>query len=223
MSAAALALFALYLLVAFGLRTWLQVRATGDSGFRGISGRTWSPEWWAGVLFVLALVAGLMGPVSALFGLQPVNSLDDATVAWAGVIVTVGGVGLTFATQTAMGSSWRIGVAEDEATALVTSGPFGLVRNPIFTAMALTGGGLVLMVPNLVALLGLVTLVVALELQVRVVEEPYLRRLHGAEYERYAASVGRFLPRLRALRDVVRGTALSPRRVPPPKRSTLER
>lgn len=48
MTAAALTLFAVYLTVGFGLRTWLQWRRTGDTGFRGLSGRPGSAPWWAG-------------------------------------------------------------------------------------------------------------------------------------------------------------------------------
>ena len=46
----------------------------------------------------------------------------------------------------------------------------------------------------LVALIAFVVLVVALELQVRVVEEPYLLVAQGAAYADYAARVGRFVP-----------------------------
>jgi hypothetical protein len=35
---------------------------------------------------------------------------------------------------------------------------------------------------------------VALELQTRLVEEPYLSAVHGEEYAVYATQVGRFLP-----------------------------
>jgi protein-S-isoprenylcysteine O-methyltransferase Ste14 len=52
------------------------------------------------------------------------------------------------------------------------------------------------MVPNVVAFAGFGALVLALEIQVRLVEEPYLRRTHGAAYERYAARTGRFAPRV---------------------------
>jgi protein-S-isoprenylcysteine O-methyltransferase Ste14 len=52
------------------------------------------------------------------------------------------------------------------------------------------------MVPNVVALVGFVALLVALQLQVRVVEEPYLRRTHGAAYAQYEATVARFVPGL---------------------------
>lgn len=76
----------------------------------------------------------------------------------------------------------------------MTTGPFSLVRNPIFSAMLPTSLGLVLMVPSWVAIVGLVALAIALELQVRVVEEPYLLRAQGPDYARYASRVGRFVP-----------------------------
>jgi protein-S-isoprenylcysteine O-methyltransferase Ste14 len=68
------------------------------------------------------------------------------------------------------------------------------VRNPIFTTMTLATLGLLLLVPNAASILSLAALVVALEIQVRLVEEPYLTRTHGDPYRRYAATTGRFLP-----------------------------
>ena len=73
-----------------------------------------------------------------------------------------------------MGDSWRIGVDPGERTELVTAGPFAVVRNPIFAAMIPTALGLALLVPSVIAIAGFAALVGALELQVRVVEEPYL-------------------------------------------------
>jgi protein-S-isoprenylcysteine O-methyltransferase Ste14 len=52
------------------------------------------------------------------------------------------------------------------------------------------------MVTTWASLIALTTLVVAVELQVRVVEEPYLRRTHPQQYPAYTAQVGRFLPHL---------------------------
>lgn len=211
MIGAALVLYAVYLTVGFVVRTLVQWRRTGDSGWRGISGRFGSAEWWAGVLFAAALVAGVLGPVTALLGLDPISVLDAPVAAWTGAVLAVLGIVATFVTQLAMGSNWRIGVDEGERTDLVRSGPFALVRNPIFTAMALTGLGLALMVPNAVALLGWVLLLVALQLQVRVVEEPYLIATHGTTYTDYAKATGRFLPglgRLTATRTASVGEAI---------------
>jgi protein-S-isoprenylcysteine O-methyltransferase Ste14 len=54
--------------------------------------------------------------------------------------------------------------------------------------------GLALMVPNVMALAGIAGLLAAVEIQVRVIEEPYLMRTHGSTYRDYAARVGRFFP-----------------------------
>ncbi|MCT7350596.1 methyltransferase [Streptomyces coelicoflavus] len=81
-----------------------------------------------------------------------------------------------------MGASWRVGVNTDERTTLVTGGLFAHARNPVFTAMAITALGLALMVPNWVSLLALACLITAIQLQVRVVEEPYLKAMHGPAY-----------------------------------------
>ena len=194
MTVVALGLFTAYLTLGFGLRTWVQWRRTGDTGFRGISGRLGTAPWWAGVLFVLALVAGVAGPVTALFGVEPPPFLVVAWLQAIGTGLAVAGMAATFLAQLDMGTNWRIGVDHREATDLVTTGAFGWVRNPIFTAMAATGAGLALMVPNIVAAGALVLLLVALQLQVRVVEEPYLRAVHGTAYAAYEASTGRFLP-----------------------------
>lgn len=132
--------------------------------------------------------------MAALAGVGAMEALDRPGVQWTGLVTAVLGVVATFATQSAMGASWRIGVDEHEKTDLVRTGPFEVVRNPIFTAMAITGVGLALMAPTAVALIGVILLLAALELQVRVVEEPYLARVHGTAYAAYAARVGRFVP-----------------------------
>jgi protein-S-isoprenylcysteine O-methyltransferase Ste14 len=191
----ALILYLAYLALAFGLRTVVQVRRTGSTGFKGIGGRPGSAEWIAGVGFTVALLLGFSAPVLALLDVvEPIDALDGAGAHAAGVVLAVAGIGATLYAQIAMGTSWRIGVDPAERTDLVTSGPFALVRNPIFSAMLPTALGLVLLVPSWVAIAGLVGLLLALELQVRVVEEPYLLHVHGATYADYARRVGRFVP-----------------------------
>lgn len=192
----ALLIYLLGLLLAFGWRTLAQWRRTGDTGLRLDAGQPGTLRWWAKLLFVAALVLGFAGPVAALAGLPPLPGLGHRTLHVVGLLVTVAGIAATLAAQLAMGTSWRIGVDPTERTSLVTSGPFALARNPIFTAMAATTLGLALMVPNAVALAAWLILVLALQLQVRAVEEPYLIATHGDAYRRYAATVGRFLPKV---------------------------
>ncbi|WP_327304109.1 isoprenylcysteine carboxylmethyltransferase family protein [Streptomyces sp. NBC_01298] len=188
----ALALYLGWAGFAFGVRAALQRRRTGDAGFRGISGRPGEASWWAGVLFVAALLGGTAAPVAALAGLP---TAAHAAVQWTGLVITLAGMAATLAAQTNMGTSWRVGVDADERTTLVTDGLFAHVRNPVFTAMAVTAVGLALMIPNWLTLVALACLIAAIQLQVRVVEEPYLMAVHGPAYAAYTARTGRFLPR----------------------------
>lgn len=70
--------------------------------------------------------------------------------------------------------------------------------------MVLTVLGLTLMTPNPLSVLALVVITVAIQLQVRVVEEPYLARTHGEGYAAYLASVGRFVPGVGTVGEGVR-------------------
>lgn len=191
----ALVLFAVFAALGFGWRSWTQRRRTGSTGFRGISGRPLSVEWFAGVGFVVAMAAAVFAPILQLLGvLAPLTLLDRPWLNIAGIVLAVGGIAATLYAQVDMGDSWRIGVDADETTTLVRSGAFGWVRNPVFTAMIVFGVGLASITPNLLAVIGLALLIVTIELQVRVVEEPYLLATHGDVYRDYLAGVGRFVP-----------------------------
>ncbi|MEU8248588.1 isoprenylcysteine carboxylmethyltransferase family protein [Nonomuraea sp. NPDC048916] len=199
MAIAALALFIAFLLLVGGARTWIQVRRTGNTGDRRRVARQDSRQRWIDGLGTMgALSLGVVSPVAALLGLEPV--VDSSPLEISGLVLAILGMVASFAAQLAMGDSWRVGVDPGERTTLVTSGPFGLVRNPILTAVLITCTGLTFMVPNMVGLAGLVAAVVANQLLVRLVEEPYLLRVHGEDYLRYAAAVGRFVPGIGRLR-----------------------
>lgn len=191
----ALVLLVVFFGLNFGLRSWWHWRATGTTGFRGISGRVGSPEWLGGVLFAVGLVIGVAAPLVELAGvLSPLfRSRPWWMDAAAGCLVTLGIAGTSWA-QAAMGPSWRIGVRENERTELVNRGPFRWVRNPIFSFMLLTAAGLALFLPNLLSIGAFVGLALAVELQVRFAEEPYLRRVHAERYVAYCQRVGRFVP-----------------------------
>lgn len=189
----ALVVYVVGLLVTFGLRSWLHRRRTGSSGFVGVSDPVGSPPWWGAVSFVLALVL-----TGAGLGLGATGSLGPAPTpiggAWTGVVLALVGFFAILVSQSGMGASWRVGVQRGEETELVTGGLFALVRNPVFSAMVVAVAGLVLAVPTPISLAGLAFLIIAVELQVRVAEEPHLLATHGAGYASYASRVGRFIP-----------------------------
>ncbi|HAP78039.1 MAG TPA: isoprenylcysteine carboxyl methyltransferase [Acidimicrobiaceae bacterium] len=169
-------------------------RRTGDSGFR------WQRHdrvaRVSGALFAAAIVAGTVGVTLAAFSVIELWELLAATGAFVtGLVLFAAGCALTLAAQSAMGASWRIGVDPTERTGLVTSGLFGWVRNPIFTGMVTAAARLGLLAPTVLTAVSVVMLVVAVCVQVRRVEEPYLRDAMPG-WSTYAQQVGRFVPRV---------------------------
>jgi protein-S-isoprenylcysteine O-methyltransferase Ste14 len=179
--------------VAFGWRVWLQLRRTADTGIRCFPRS--SLDWTAGVTLVLGMIAVVLAPVADMIGLlERFDALDHLLVAIVGGAVFLAGFILTIRAQLDLGDSWRIGLDLGETTPLVTEGVFRVVRNPVFTGIALAFAGSGLIVPNILAGSGWLLFACGLEVQVRWVEEPHLRRCHGARYLAYASAVGRFLP-----------------------------
>jgi len=179
---------------AFGVRSYLSWRATGDTGLRTDAGPVGTSGWWAKFLFLASVVGLVAGPLAAVTHTLALPWQTPGTLHGAGLVVAVAGGALVVAAQHGMGRSWRVGVDQGETTSLVTDGLFAQVRNPIFTGMTAAAAGIAAMVPNAVSATTVLVLLAAVELQVRAVEEPYLLRTHGEGYRRYAAQVGRFLP-----------------------------
>jgi protein-S-isoprenylcysteine O-methyltransferase Ste14 len=186
---ATLGLF-LFLVPTFGVRSWLSRRATGATGFVGVRPGGGALEWTAAAMMVLAYA---LVPIAARIG-TPV--LTHPLVVVAGAALVVLGTAGTFVAQAHMRESWRIGVDPQVRTRLVTDGWFRWVRNPIFTMMIVVSLGLTLCCSTPAALALPVLLVAALELQVRIVEEPHLARAHGQAYLDWAGRTGRFVPGL---------------------------
>jgi protein-S-isoprenylcysteine O-methyltransferase Ste14 len=195
----AVVLFAAFGVLGFGWRSWLQYRRTGSTGFRAHSGGA-IERTAAGGLALALVVAGSAPILQRANVVRPLCPLSEAWIQLAGIAIATAGIAATVYAQLEMGDSWRIGVDERETTALVHTGVFGLVRNPIYTSMFVFGLGAALLTPNLVAWVGFILLVASIELQVRRVEEPYLLRRHGDAYRAYTATAGRFLPRVGRIR-----------------------
>ena len=195
MPGVALGLYGVFFALAFGLRMAVHWQRTGTTGVVLPPSDGPNAERIGGALFVVAMLGGALAPwLQRHHGIAPIAALDGSVGHVVGLAGMVAGIVGTVWAQFSMGESWRVGVDTTARTALVGRGPFRWVRNPIFTSMLLATAGLLLLVPNLVALATFVVLLVALEVQVRLVEEPYLVRTHGDAYRAYAAATGRFLP-----------------------------
>lgn len=196
----AVALEVVFAILAFAVRSWVQWRRTGSAGF--VPPRRDAPavERVGTGLFVVAIGLLVVAPVADAADAGRWGVFDNTAAAALGVVLAVAGIMLCVAAQFAMGDSWRIGVDRSTQTALVTTGIFGWMRNPIFSAMILAAAGFALLLPNLWGFGAFIALVVGLELQVRYVEEPYLLHAHGDTYTSYAGRAGRFVPGVGAIR-----------------------
>ena len=130
-----------------------------------------------------------------LLGLPAVAHAEPAFLALR-VIAAVVGVACLLATARCwkrMGDDWRMDVSS-QATALITDGPFHRIRHPIyaFSIMLMLASAVVL--PTLPMIAIALVHVTLMNLKARN-EEAHLAATHGAEYARYAARTGRFMPR----------------------------
>lgn len=192
----AVGLLLVYLALAFGVRVAIALRTTGGTGIASPRGAP-PIEIIGGGLFVAAMGMGVANPILVLSDvLEPIDGLDKTPLHALGIVLCAVGIAGTFLAQMAMGASWRIGVDEDERTELVTGGVFSLCRNPIYTFMIVAWIGFALLVPTWLSAASIPAGIIAFEVQVRLVEEPYLVRAHGEPYLAWASRVGRFLPGL---------------------------
>ncbi|GGK10414.1 hypothetical protein GCM10011583_48190 [Streptomyces camponoticapitis] len=189
----ALVLFVAFVLLAGVARALIQQRRNDDTGIRARASIP-AQQQARSVLVTGTVLVGIAAPVADLVGLDAIGFLDHTAVRLTGAGIAVLTLILVLGAQSAMGASWRNDVDPEESTALVTGGPFALIRNPIYTATLVFVLGIALVVPNYLALVGGAACLLGLQLQVRRVEEPYLRRVHGSPYHQYCASTGRFLP-----------------------------
>jgi protein-S-isoprenylcysteine O-methyltransferase Ste14 len=101
---------------------------------------------------------------------------------------------VAFAAQMSMGSSWRVGVVGGETGDLVSGGLYRFSRNPTFVGQAALQAGVAMAVPSLPTVLAPVLFLWSASTQVRS-EEAALRMAIGPDYDRYAASVPRWIGR----------------------------
>lgn len=114
-------------------------------------------------------------------------------VRWIAAFLAIGAFGLTVYCWLAMGSSWSMAVTPHKKTNLLTGGPFGLVRHPIY-ALSLLLMGCTMVVVGTPGMLLVGTLHGASILTKAISEEQYLLQLHGASYADYCRMTGRFVP-----------------------------
>jgi protein-S-isoprenylcysteine O-methyltransferase Ste14 len=122
----------------------------------------------------------------------PITALDGLTIKFLGLGILAIALIWTIIAQRHMKNSWRIGIDKETKTELVTTGLFGLSRNPIFFGMILSLVGLFLTTPNAFTGLFLILGYILIQIQIRL-EEEFLINEHGQNYITYKHKVRRLI------------------------------
>jgi protein-S-isoprenylcysteine O-methyltransferase Ste14 len=86
----------------------------------------------------------------------------------------------------------------DPPRRLVTAGPYGIIRNPMYTGATLTLAGAALFYRSLILFGYAAAFLLGTHLFVILYEEPTLRRLFGDQYQAYVQRTGRWWPKFGA-------------------------
>ncbi len=181
-----------FLLVAVAFRVLVQYRRTGDHGVRAASLGSPIIEILPGTVFILSFVFAF---VLVFLGYKEFieQRLDlPESIQYIGLLIGLSGVAVTVVSQFQMGASWRIGVDQQEVTSLITHGLYSRSRNPIYFGILLFWVGLSITFPHTLLWLSAVICWVCIELIVRKIEEPYLKKKHGIAFNNYIAQTNRY-------------------------------
>lgn len=92
-----------------------------------------------------------------------------------------------------MKESWRAGVSYEEKTDLITDGIYQISRNPAFLGFDLVYTGMCFMFFNLVLVVISLLAIIMFHLQIKYVEEPFLKQEFKEQYLQYYQQVNRYI------------------------------
>jgi len=140
------------------------------------------------LIYLAGLVTGLLLSAAA-----PIPFLPRGLVQALGAILIVTAVGVAFWGIREMRRAGTSVDPRDPTTALVTNGPFGFSRNPLYVSLTLCYLGIALAARSLWAIALLVVVLAVMQRGVIDREERYLEQKFGADYTRYKERVRRWI------------------------------
>lgn len=144
----------------------------------------------------------LLGGYFLLFSGVPLSAISRqhfarplAALQVAGVVLTYLGLPLTIWSRARLGRFWSAVVALKRDHRLIQSGPYRVVRHPLYSGIILAAIGLALCVTTWSSLLGAALLLICFERRAHK-EDALLATEFGAEFEAYRQRTGRLIPRM---------------------------
>jgi len=115
-------------------------------------------------------------------------------IQWACIPVVIAGFALTWWARIHLGRLWSSNVSRKADHHLVDTGPYRIVRHPIYTGLLISSTAMAAMRGTLAGWVGMVAMTLGWYVKARI-EERFLREQLGAEiYDAYARRVPMLLP-----------------------------
>jgi protein-S-isoprenylcysteine O-methyltransferase Ste14 len=114
---------------------------------------------------------------------------------WIGAALTVGGLLLAVWARQHLASNWSNSVTIKEGHELITTGPYALVRHPIYTGILTGFLGTVIALSQVRGFIGLGLLFIGFWVKLRL-EEKWMRSQFGETYATYAHHTSALVPYL---------------------------
>lgn len=118
----------------------------------------------------------------------------SAVAFWIGAAITLAGLLFCVWARLHLGANWSRSVTIKQGHQLITSGPYGIVRHPIYTGLLTGFIGTAVAVAQVRGIISFVLILIALWLKWRL-EEKWMREQFGPVYADYACHVPAVVPR----------------------------
>ena len=129
----------------------------------------------------------------AVLGLRLIPKSASIVCFWTGALLTLAGLLFSVWARVYLGRNWSGTVTLKQGHELVTTGPYGMVRHPIYTGLLLAFVGSALAHGDLAGVLA-VTLVAGSFWRKLRMEERWMREVFGEQYVAYSSRVAALVP-----------------------------
>ena len=136
----------------------------------------------------LLVIPNILGPALEQAFLPPAPAWP-----WIGTTLVAIGLGFAAAARVWLGGNWSATVTLKQGHELIRSGPYAVVRHPIYTGMLLALAGTAMTIDKWRALAGLALIVIAFVRKLTI-EERFMAEQFGEAYARYRAEVAMLIP-----------------------------
>jgi protein-S-isoprenylcysteine O-methyltransferase Ste14 len=147
-----------------------------------------------GQTLVLAVAALLLSRMKWDFGALGSRFVPRSSAfGYAGLALTAAGIALAIWSRIYLGRNWSARVTVKQDHELMRSGPYSIVRHPIYSGLLVALAGTTLDVGEVHTLVGFLLVIVGLKMKANL-EEQFMREEFGEAYARYQREVKSMIP-----------------------------